>query len=1163
MEATDLLSKLNDRSLGFPSRCSIAASLLNPQKDAEVTWSFPRKNQYIFDWFTGSLIKLARASPRPEIFLSKKVWDLMKVFSDILISHNSAGSSLSLKRPLSFITNDDEFFDYKKSFDPQSFVIKCPLLSIFQVSLSFLSIEVTVMDFDDSLVDSDTICPIILTFLKQNRVSLPVSFSQVTEFIRSLVQSRSKLSSASFCQVLSPTLGILTEIILGGTANYKKTYPLLVKFCLQSPTESSEEEKEIWISFIEKCLFSSEFIDELLNFMTSPAMIKALNSFELISEASFPKSLTFQRCLFIELSTESLAIDSCPLIYEAFLRSSGSKINREAGFNFFTFLLKKCLISTRRRNDQLAKLISILQSRGNEIYQQRNDEIYHKQSSIIEEIFTSAMACHSSAYVDSMETDTLNIIPYNLLLSIAKLNYYLVSEKLEEIFSINSESADLINFIIGIFELAGLANQLPILLKTILKSNLPLSILKSPKLISALMKIFRNSLSPFSLHQIYMSLISEDSNTAALLMLIPVMRSIVKVIDNIESFDKDKFTKFQLRLLERRNDDICLNLLSEIVRWSPGTFLLIDYSSIITNEESLPYSDSMLNLLFTLKSKNLSSRVSVAASGHEILILKYLPIIAEDLTEEELKSFSRWLLENEIKCLSALSEAAFFEIIPLRNPFLCELISYIKAAESKSDFITKVIERLPWEYLSDEFMAELIKCLWWSPSNVSQLLMAKNRKDTLKILSGCEEFINFLMYDCSNEDLISKCFQIEHSIDFVRRTLMRLNIATDVIFKTEFVSKMMKYLSEAEDIVIHEFVNFIEIEIDPINLLKRRELLSIALLDALDTILEWTLNNSENKEEFAAKCILQLPKSDAVELEISVRCQALKCKFPASNDLNFIEDSVELASKLDPSDSPAVVGGFKKDLISLIKGLPVENIKQLIGSFIITTDPWKFALGLQAINQLLHVTTAAPAIFSLFQMNIEIIYEKSIKFDLTPIFLASLKSIIQLKKNVTWESEIISNILGILRQTRQSRPQCYEEIFTILRLIVSLHIRKFRTLLSLLVLTICESFCGISSVEESAALGRLLTELGSQKRTELEPFALLPLLYAFISTKYESPVVKKPVQLAMTSLMYHLGTRKQLLQLLSTALVSEHEHRLILKAFIDEYNKFHKYSGRS
>src|SRR5690606_23129681 len=130
---------------------------------------------------------------------------------------------------------------------------------------------------------------------------------QVTEFIRSLVQSRSNLSSDSFCQILRPTLGILSAIILGGAANYKKTYPSLVKFCLQSPTaECSEEEKHVCINFIGNCLFSQQFIDELLAFMTTPALIHVLESPEPLNESSFPQSLTFQRTLFIELATMPL-----------------------------------------------------------------------------------------------------------------------------------------------------------------------------------------------------------------------------------------------------------------------------------------------------------------------------------------------------------------------------------------------------------------------------------------------------------------------------------------------------------------------------------------------------------------------------------------------------------------------------------------------------------------------------------------------------------------------------------------------------------------------------------------------------------------------------------------------------------------------------------------
>ena len=1156
MEANDLLSKLNDRSLSFPSRCSIAASLLNPQniQNRTCTWSFPRKNQYIFDWFTGSLIKFARATPpKAEIILSKPVWNLMKNFSDILSTQDSKssknGTFVSVKRR--FITNDEEFFDYKNSFDPQGFIIKCPLLTIFQSSLSLLSVSfteggnsMTTSTESETFAESEMICSVILAFLQQNRVSLPVSFSQVTEFIRSLVQSRANLSSGSFCQVLRPTLSILIEIVLGGAANYKKTYPLLVKFCLQSPkaTECSEEEQEIWISFIEKCLFSQEFIDELLNFMTCPSMIKVLDSSSAqVSESSFPKSLTFQRTLFIELSTEPLAVQSCPLIYEAFLRSAGSRINRETGFNFFTFLLRNVKVE----NDQVTKLISILQSRGNEIYQQRNDEIYRKQSSIIEEIFTSAMR---------------SITPYNsynLLLSIAKLNYYLVSEKLGEILNTTeSVSAGLVEFIIGMFELAALANQLSILLKTILKSNLPLTILKSSKLQLSLMKIFRTSLSPFSLHQIYLSLIAEDLNQpAALVLMVPVMRSITKVVDNVETFDKEKFMKFQALLIEK-GDEESLNLLAEIVRWTPGTNLLIK-----TNFESVPRTYSMLNLLLVLKCKNLISRVQIEnitsiPRGYNLL-MKYLPIIADDMSEKELKSFSHWLLENEEECIKVLSESAFYEIIPLRYPFIQELISYCIKASSNN--ISVIIGLIPWEYLTDEMTAELIKCLWNSPSIVSQLLKMKNRKDTLSILKDCEEFIDFLLLS-PDDDLISKSYQLEHSIEFIQKTLNKLH-GKELCFKARFVSKMIKYLNDSDNQVNTMLFKFIETEIDPITVLQTDKV-SIEFVDSLDTILEWTLNSLDNKEEFVAKCILRLP-SNNVNLALAVRCQAMRCKYPARNDMKFIEESVELASKLDGLEFHEVIAVFKKDLMSLIKGLPIDHVKELIESFIFANDSWRFALGLQAITQLLHVTTTSPVIYALFVRNVQELYEKSVNFDMIPGFLASLKSIVQLKKNVTWESEMISDILGVLRKVRQSKPQSYDEVYTIQRLIVSLHIRRFRNLIPLLITTICECFNGIGSVDESVALGRVLSELGSLKRTELEPFVLLPLLYTFITTKYANAGIKKPLQLAMTSLMYHLGTKKQLLQLLSTALISEHEHRVILKAFIDEYNKFHKYSGRA
>ena len=147
--------------------------------------------------------------------------------------------------------------------------------------------------------------------------------------------------------------------------------------------------------------------------------------------------------------------------------------------------------------------------------------------------------------------------------------------------------------------------------------------------------------------------------------------------------------------------------------------------------------------------------------------MKYLPIIADDMSEKELKSFSRWLLENEEECIKVLSESAFYEIIPLRDPFIQELISYCSKAADVS-FVARIIRLIPWEYLTDEMTAELIKYLWNSPLIVSQLLKMKNRKDTLSILKDSEEFIDFLLLS-PDDDLISKSYQLEHSVEFVQK----------------------------------------------------------------------------------------------------------------------------------------------------------------------------------------------------------------------------------------------------------------------------------------------------------------------------------------------------------------------------------------------------------
>lgn len=1149
----DLVAKLNDRNLSFPDRCIIAASLLKPSSEAgnKDTWLFPRKNQFLFDWLTGSLLKLARSeSPRPEIFLNTSVWELLKIFANVLECKQQQGGSF--KRPLRFITDDDEFFDFTKSFDSNVFVIKCPLLTIFQTALSLLNRT------SEDAAEPEMICSVILAFVHQTRVSLPVSFSQVTDFIRSLVRVQSNLPPVALTQILCSTLAILSEIVLGGAANYKKTYGLLVKFCLEAA--GSENDKELWIEFIKTCLFSQEFVDELLIFITSPAMIAALNDPKtIINESTFPKSLTFQKTLFVELASETTkAFASCPVIFEAFLRAVGPKINRETGFNFFTFLLRKTLphCSTAAIHfTQLAKLISILQARGNEIYQQRNDQIYRDQSAVIEEIFNSALE------VDVTQT------PFPLLLSLAKLNYYLVADRLPFILSRLRQqelTLEVVEFVVGMFELASLANQLAILLEIILKSNLPLPLVADQKLQSALIRIFQNNLSPLSLHQIYLSLTKEPKQMSALSMvlLVPIIRSIAKVVDNVESFDKNVYAALQRQLITTSSPE-SLNLLVEIVRWTPGTILLIE--ELFTLHESASSSSvDILNLVFTLKCKEpVKIKCNSLEISNNLLLLKYLPIIAQDLSSKQCEAFCTWLLEHDKNiCISTLKMVEFYEIKTLQEPFLNQLVQFIiNKSDCNDEYVAEIVSLLPWEYVNDKVVAELIKTLWRRPVVVSQLLRLPSplnvRVSTIKSLvsSDIKSFVDFLfVYKEDSDDFVSKCFQAEHSSKLIKSVLVKLKSEPCALFKIEFIAKMLKFA----DFENSELISFIETEINPIKMLKSAGSVSVAMLDALDIILEWIV---DYRMEMVAGCILALP-TDQSDLLVAVRAQALKCKFPARTDVEFINESVNLASKLS-ADSPVAVT-FKKDLLSLIKELPCDTVRSLLESFLLNhASIWKFSLGLQALNQLVHLVKHVPSAFSIFNDNLDTIYSQSLKFNLIPSFLAVLKSFVQLKKNVSWDSHGIANILGVLRKARQAQPQSYEEVFVTLRLISTLHLRQCRALLPLLVSNVCEAFAEVSSVDEATALGRVLSELGSLRRGELEPFALLPILHTFISTKFSSSALRKPLQLAMNSVMYHLGSKKALLQLLSTALVVDHEHRVILKSFIEEFNKFHKYSGRA
>ena len=445
-----------------------------------------------------------------------------------------------------------------------------------------------------------------------------------------------------------------------------------------------------------------------------------------------------------------------------------------------------------------------------------------------------------------------------------------------------------------------------------------------------------------------------------------------------------------------------------------------------------------------------------------------------------------------------------------------------------------------------------------------------------------DNYIKFL-FEISKDDtgnLISKCFQVEHSEKLIEKIILKLKGKKDEYeydnnFTLKFISKMLKF----SDFKNEKLVSFIKNEIG-----IKQGRICIEFLDYLDTIFEWIIKvEPESGLVFVSSSIIELVS--IIESSISssapvastaysfhplllIRIQALKCKFRYRSDIEFINESIELYSKLYESSlngsSISSSCTFKKDLLSLAVSIDDDQIRIFLNSLLSTsTNHCKFALGLQGFNQFLQISKNVPIVFSIFNDNLDEIYLKSIKFNLIPSFLASLKLILQLKRSGFWESKGISSVLGILRKALQVHPSCFDEIFAIYRLIINLHLRQFKNLLPILISNICESFNISIEIEESLAIGRTISELSSLKRGELEAFALLPIISTFISTKYQNNLIRKPIQLSINNLMYHLGARKQLLQLLSTALIVEHEHRLILKSVIDEYNKFYKYSGRS
>lgn len=1199
------LNHLNDRNIPFPDRCIIAESFLkNSNGKDPKSCLFPRKNQYLFDWLTGSLLKFAKTdSPRPEIFLNTHVWQLFEQFAALLGSSGKGSPQRGgLKRPL-MISEEEEFFNYTKSFDVDALVIKSPLLVIFQVSLSLLA------STSESQVEGVFISKVIVAFLQQNQVSLPVSFIQVTAFIRSLAQSRHCLPPSAFPDLLRPTLVILSDVIIGGAANYKKTYPVLVKFCLEVASSDDQQIREIWIEFMKKSLFPREFIDELLGLLVSTSMQNLLKDCSIVCcDSFFPKSSTFQKTLFIELSSmvcsvsSSASSASSSLVFEAFLQSSGPKISRESGFNFFAFLLKRCLpaksVCASSYFSQLTELISVLHSRGNEIYQQRNDQIYRDQSAVIEEILTSSLP------VDILIGD----IPFLLLLSLARLNFYLISSKLNAILNVLSHqqqqettplSIDAISFVVGMIELSSMANQVPILIETLLTADLPLKLVNDPRLQSALSGIFHKNLNANLLNQIYMILVkSAVSNRSALYLLLPLIKSISKIIDSVDSFDFIGFIALQRSLLTSSlsttstcNED-SLMLLASIVRWSPGkSFLAPELVELIKTEIiSSSSSSALVNLIFTLKCKfpKIPLKISddflceceTGKSADQIffLILKYLPVVSNDLRSENLRCFARWLLSdaNEQICLKALKKYQFFEISSLQPHFLAELVE-----KKEISFIQQVFNLIPWEYLKDEHISyKFIQRFWECPAIISHLIQPIDhfiRVDLIRRIFKDDPitFIAFLLSKAEGE-LVSKCFQVEHSTQVISSAIKHLKQKQQQIQKNRSslavdLAKILRYCEEMDEAAEVIVVEFIETCVDPVRMIKQEdETLTIESLDALDIILEWLLNC---RTDLVALTILSLPefehksKSKSIlDLNISIRCQALRCKFPARSDLQFIIESIEMATDLD-FQSPVGLT-FKKDLLALIRALPTERVLQILSSLLLSkpSSKCKIIFALHGINQL--VQSASEHSFSLFTDHLNEIYQLSLQFEEIKLFLIVFKSIIQIKKRVEWSNFLISKYLGILRKVRQDRnyynscsPAAY---YSILRLMISAHCRSH--LIPMIVSMISEEIELISkrdNLEESQELSRVITELSSKRRGEIEPFCLLPIIHSFVTASFSSSGQRKPIQLAMNSLMNHLVMTKNILQFLSTTLIFDHEHRIILKSFIDEYKKFYKYSGRT
>ncbi len=690
----DPLVVLNDRSLSFSERCTLALSYLSTQPSKAA--HFPRRNQILFDWLAGSLLKQAKGeSPRAEVFLCPEVWTLFGVFLESLTQ------TTSKKRKLD---------DYRKCFDDSALVIKVPLLFVFQVTLQLISTS------PEARIEQ-----VILGFLSQNRSSLPVSLSQLVDFIKVLSVKRQHLTA--FPQLLKTSLSIFSQIIVSGVANYKKSYPAILHFALN--TEVSEEEEALWIDCWQRCLFPE--VDELLAMLKSDTVAGLLkaSSTSVAVESVFPKTASIQKLLFVQFSQlKSCSARTLSSIYEAFLRSAAGKLDRQSAFNFLAFLIARCPAVQQDRS-ALAHLLAVLQSRGNEIYQQRNDEIYRGQSEVIQSIFEAALKEKS----------------YTLLLQVARLNYYLVLDKFPELeLDASIEAKELLT---GMFELAAQANQMP----SFVQSLCARSTLEFDEI--SLAALFARSIPVAALYNIYNSLADCQSSVKRALI-----RSVLKNVDRLldaRLLAKDQFCQLQRVLLKAKH----FGLLTFLVRWTP-THVYLDEALFETKE------DWPLSLILALKFKT-PSRVRIEhlkESDDLQLIVDYLPVIAAECSSSVLKKTAKWLVQKKPELLvKLLKNPLFFEIEAFRKPFLAR-------CKENFDFIAD----LPAEYFNDEDAVELVEAVIESYEMANEpvlraLLVSGHqvRSTVLESFREKDAFIKALLLTSEEGNLLSKCVEADKS----------------------------------------------------------------------------------------------------------------------------------------------------------------------------------------------------------------------------------------------------------------------------------------------------------------------------------------------------------------------------------------------------------------